>query len=252
MIVTFGFLIVNKTVQAQELFYEPFSEAEKAISAKENAPIILDSLKRVYKDRWTVGLTYGQRFISRNNRSTVPDTLTFADFTTKRSFFGLQSTYFISNRTQLTLSAELMLLPREQEITTIQINSNGIDVEGQGNGGALLTIGVGARYYILDKSKTRPYAGIQVGTISARAKGGTGGFGTFRGGFEEIVERNQTFPYASIMGGVALRITPGLMFDFNIGYTGSRNSDNIGGITSPGGITSSLTMQFVIGARKNR
>jgi len=231
--------------------YIPFSEARRAIESAERAPIIQDSLKRIYQDRWTIGFVYTQRFLLENSKASIPDTITFSDFTNKSSSFGLHFGYFLSNRWQVAFAADLLLLPREQNIGTVQVGgANGIQVEGSGNGGAMLNFGIGSQYYLLNKAITRPYGSLKVGFIRAIAEGGTGGFTLQSGRFQETTRLQHSYGYIQPGLGVAHRWAPGSMIDLHVGYLISpESSDNIGGITSPGGIYGSLTFQIIIGGK---
>ncbi|SEJ56186.1 hypothetical protein SAMN05192553_10595 [Cyclobacterium xiamenense] len=51
-----GLLLIQRSSLAQ---IQSFSDAEKGIAATKHEPIQFDSLRRVYKKRWTIGLTYG-------------------------------------------------------------------------------------------------------------------------------------------------------------------------------------------------
>jgi hypothetical protein len=245
-------VLTHQKILSQEIFNEPFEEARKAMEARENRPRILDSLKRVYEKRWTVGLVYGQRYISGGNRAELPDTITFTDFTQRRSFYGIEASYFVSNQFQVHLTTDVLLLPREEEISTIQITSqNGINVEGTGSGGIMFSMGMGLRYHFIKNSITRPYLGLQVGAMIAGVKGGTGGFSTSNGNFERSSTLRERYTYASLMTGFTHRFSPGFMSDFNMGYTKASESSNIGGIISPGGFSFKLILQFIIGSKKN-
>jgi len=249
MILFFGAVSVMYAQTQRE--YVPFSEAKRAIESVERAPIIQDSLKRIYQDRWTIGFVYGQRFLSAGSEASVPDTITFSNFTNKRSSFGLQLGYFIANRLQAAFTADLLLLPREQNIGTVQVGGpNGIQVDGSGNGGAMVNLGIGGHYYLLNKAITRPYGSLKVGFIRAIAEGGTGGFTLQQGRFQETTRLEQSYGYIQPGFGIAHRLAPGSMLDLHVGYLISPDtSDNIGGITSPGGIYASLTFQIIIGGK---
>jgi hypothetical protein len=232
--------------------YVPFAEAKRAIELAKRAPIIQDSLKRIYQDRWTIGFAYGQRFLSADSEASIPDTITFSDFTNKRSSFGLQLGYFITNRLQAAFTADLLLLPREQNIGTVQVGGpNGIQVDGSGNGGAMVNLGIGGHYYLLNKATTRPYGSFKAGFVRAVAEGGTGGFTLQNGRFQETTRLSHSYRYVQPGIGITHRWVPGSMIDFHVGYLISlSSSDNIGGITSPEGIYGSITFKIMIGANE--
>lgn len=232
---------------AQTTGYVSFAEARKAMGALENRPRIIDSLKGVYKNRWTIGMVYGQRFVSNHSRANDPDTITFTDFTSKRSFFGLEGGYFITSRLQVSLALDILLLPKEEEIKSVSFGSSGIQVEGSGSGGAMLNVGVGSKYFFNVAPFTRFYSGFKLGRIKAIAEGGTGGFTPGRGRYQETTRLTKSYTYGNAILGFTHRLTPGFMFDFNMGYLFATDSENIGGMLSPGGITSTLALQFIIG-----
>jgi hypothetical protein len=232
--------------------YVPFADTKKAMTAIARAPIIRDSLKRVYQNRWTIGFVYGQRFLSADSEASIPDTITFSDFTNRRSSFGLQLGYFITNRLQVAFTADFLLLPREQNVDTLQVGGpNGVRVNGSGNGGAMVNLGIGGHYYLLNKTITRPYGSFKAGFIRAVAEGGTGGFTRQRGRFQETTRLSHSYGYIQPGIGITHRWAPGSMIDFHVGYLiSSGSSDNIGGITSPEGVYGSLTFQIIIGANE--
>lgn len=247
-ILVIALLVVSSCLWAQVIRPEPFSEARKAVTDLNNAPKIVDSLKRVYNKRWNIGLVYGQRFVASGNLSDEPDTITFTDFTNKRSFFGVEGGYFVTQRLQVSLAFNILFLPKEQEINTVTIGGpNGIQVEGSGSGGAMINIGVGGRYFFSFFPFTRPYVGLKIGRIKAVAEGGNGGFNPGQGRYQETTRLSRNYNYGNINLGLGHRFTPGFMFDYNLGYLYTNKEDNIGGILSPGGLTTSLTLQFLIG-----
>lgn len=233
---------------AQNTGYIPFSEANKSIEELEKRPILIDSLKRVYKQRWTIGLEYGLRSVSNSGRSVLPDTITLADFTSRRSFFGLEAGYFVSKDIQVFLAMDLMSLPKNQSITSLTIGGpNGLQVEGSGSGGAMVNVGIGGKYFFNVGDFTRIYSGLKLGMIKAVAEGGSGGFTVAQGQYQQTIRQSRNYNYGNILFGLAHRLSPGLMIDINVGYLHASRSSNIGGIVSPGGITSTLSLQFIIG-----
>ena len=251
-------LFVACTLQEVSLAQEkkvlsPYQEARKAVEAWEKAPGVERSLKGVYEKRWTLGMVYGQRFILEANQANDPDTITFSDFTDRRSFFGLEIAYLINNRLQVGVALDVLFLPKEQSISSIMIGGpNGIDIEGQGNGGGMLNLGVIGRYFLVNASATRPYLGVKVGQIRAIAEGGTGGFTFNRGQFQETQRLTETYPYGNLTLGFTHRLTLGFMIDLNAGYLHASTSSNLGGILSPGGVTTTLTLQIIVGAKSRR
>ena len=242
---------VQSIVRAQNVKKEPLTRAEKAIAAFESRPRILDSLTQVYQKRWSVGILYGQQFISSFNHAAHPDTITFADFTSRRAFFGVEGSHFITNRWQLSAGFSLLLLPRNQEIGAIVVNgANGTQIEGKGSGGAMLNFGLGTKYFLQSQAFTRLYLGVKLGRIQALAKGGKGGVTFGQGRFQEVNERKENYGYVNLSTGFTHRPVPGLMLDFNIGYLYTKQSESIGGMMSPGGFNSSLTLHFMINTMK--
>ena len=229
--------------------YIPFPEARMAIEELENQPEIIDSLKQLYEKRWTIGMSFGQRFLSKNNRSSNPDTVTFADFTNKNTVFGIEGGYFVSSRFQITASVDFLLLPRLQQINNVVIGNNGIQVDGYGSGGAMINFGLGGKYHFYLSPFSRLYTGLKLGRIKAVAEGGTGGFTQSQGRYQETTRFSHNYAYLNGTFGITHRFTPGFMIDFNLGYLMATDSQNIGGMHSPGGITSTLSLQFFIGKR---
>ncbi len=248
-----GLISIYTATQAQVKMPELFSEARKATAAREQEPILKDSLRRVYAKRWSLGFSYGQRFITGDNQASRLDTVTFADFTRSRSFYGLEVGYFITPRLQGLFSIDLLFLPRQQEVGTVSIGgANGIQVEGSGNGGLMMNLGLGAKYFFEPWPFTRPYVGLKLGSIRAIAKGASGTFTLAQGSPQDIEERSESYGYANLVGGISHRFSLGFMMDLNMGYLQASNrSNNIGGIESPGGFTTTLTLQIILNAKKN-
>ena len=241
------FLITTGSISAQDTWYVPFAEAEKAMAFEKNRPRIFDSLKRVYNKRWTIGLSYGQRFITKDNFANGADVVTFTDFTSKRSFFGLEGGYFLTSRLQVYLAFDILSLRKEKNIDNVSLGNNGIQVDGSGSGGAMVNVGIGGKYFFNVAPFTRLYSGLKLGAIRVEAEGGEGGFTLGQGQFQETTRLTRTYSYGNALFGLSHRLSPGLMVDFNTGILHASNSDSVGGILSPGGITSTLTLQFIIG-----
>lgn len=217
----------------------PFSESSRAIEALRKEPFVLDSLKRVYKEKFTLNFSYGQRFLLSSDISSLPDTITNADFTDRRSFYGLGVGYFIKDRWSADLSLSFTILPKDQEFNTATF-------EGSGNGGVAINIGVLSRYYFLEKELLRPYVSLYLGTTSLRAVGGEG---SLFGG-QDVTTLSSRLMAAQLSVGFGYRLSPGLILDYNIGLTKTSRTNLIGGVTSYGGITTSLNMQFVLNHKK--
>ena len=241
-------LLVNMNLKAQYQSLPP-GEARNAIESLEREPEVYDSLRQVFNKKWTIGVSYGLRFIAPGNQTEDPDTITFADFNNSRVVFGMHVGKFITSRLQLGLLMQLLILPREQELGSIQFNSGGVSVEGSGNGGGMLNWGLNGKYYLVGDQLTRPYVSGTVGVLNARAAGGEGGFSSDQGSFQDFNELRERYGYLQLTGGVIHRLAPITMLDFNIGYTISNQSDPIGGMTSPGGFTSNVSFHFIFGKK---
>ncbi len=243
--------VVCATVAIGQSRPTPFSEARRAVASSEQEAVLKDSLRKAYKGKWTLDFAYGQRFILSSNKSSVEDTITFADFTKFRSFFGAGFGYFLKDNLHLGFNFNFGLLPREQEINSLTIGgTNGISVEGQGNGGALLNFNLGAKYYFNAKRYTRPYVGMELGTMRLLAKGGSVNFSFNSGREDNIDELRASLGVAQLLLGITHRAAPGFMLDFNVGYTGTSKGDPVGGITSANGVTTSISLQFILNPRK--
>lgn len=228
----------------------PFAEAKKAMKASSNKAIYIDSLKQVYKNKWGLDFSYGQRFIAESGKSTVLDTVTFADFTSTRAVYGIGFGYYVTKKLKFGTGMDFTILPRKQEITSINFGGpNGISAEGSGNGGALFNIFLGSTYY-LSKRNTRPYIGVEVGLMQLIARGGTGSFTLSTGMDEEVNELNSRLFSAQTLLGISHRVSPVFLIDYNVGYTKTTKTEPIGGITSVTGFTSTLTLQFILNSGK--
>ncbi len=226
---------------------KPFAEAKKAIAHIENEKALRDSSINRYQGRLTFDFTYGQRFILPYNK-TVRDTLTLADFTSRKSYYGLGLGYFINRNLFIQLGFDFQVLPRNQVINSFSFSGGGASGAGSGSGGFMFYPHIGAHYYFKDWKSMRPYAGLVVGPMNLIAKGGEVNFSTANGGLDadDIGELNASFGSAKLLFGIITRTAPGFMLDFNVGYSHTNTSDPIGGIKSPGAISVSLSMQFIL------
>lgn len=234
---------------AQET-YVPFSEARQAVNSFKEEDTEYDSLRGIYEKKWLLEFTYGQRFINSNNRSALPDTITFADFTKKRGFFGADVGYFLKSNLYIGVGLALTLLSRSEEISSISFGSGGISGEGKGNGGAMVHIGVVGKYYFTKKLFNRPYVALELGQTNLFAKGGSVSFNSSNGQTREIQELRASLPTGQLSLGMTFRATPVWLIDLNAGYLQTKRGSPIAGITSPGGFTTSVSMQFILNARK--
>ena len=248
LLVVLVLLLPLGSLLAQTAGYVPFTYANKTIEELEERPLLKDSLKKIYKKRWTIGLEYGQRFVSNSSRSIVPDTVTLTDFTGRNSFVGLEGGYFVSEDILVFLAVDFMTLPKNQEITSLTIGGpNGIEAEGSGSGGVMLNVGIGGKYFFPIGPFSRIYSGLKLGIIKAVAEGGIGGFTLTQGQYQQTIRQSRNYSYGNIIIGLAHRLSPKLMIDFNMGYLHASRSRNIGGILSPAGITSTLALQLILG-----
>lgn len=205
------------------------------MASVETAAEIRDSLKRCYKGRLSLDFTYGQRFFLNSDVPALPDTITNVDFTSRRSFWGLGTSYFIKDNWSVGLEMNFTILPREQEI-------NFSTFEGSGNGGVAINLGISSKYYFNKTELFRPYIGIVIGSTSLRAISGEG---SITGGQTKTTLTSQ-LRSAKIQTGFGCRLSPGLILDYNLGLTRTSKTDLIGGVTSYGGISTSLNLHFVL------
>ena len=230
----------------------PFAEARKAIAHLESQQESIDSLRNIYKGRFTLDFTYGQRYILPYNQ-TDPDTITFTDFAARKSFYGIGLGYFINRVLFVQLGLDFQILPRNQVINSISFGGGGISGSGSGNGGIMINPHVGAQYYFKEWGKyTRPYAGLVLGAMNLKAAGGDINFSSAGGGVDQdgLGELSSRFGSAKVLFGFNTRPAPNLMLDFNVGYSHTSRGDPIGGIKSPGAISASFSMQFILNPRK--
>ncbi|MEO1054496.1 MAG: hypothetical protein AAFX87_27935 [Bacteroidota bacterium] len=242
-------MVLTETIMAQTN-PKPFTEASKAIANMESKSIMFDSLRKEYQGRWTLGMSYGQRFITADNKTLGPDTITFADFTNKRSFFRSDFGYFIKSNVYVGLGIGLTFLPRVQEVGSISFNADSLSIEASGNGGIIFNLGLVTKYYFDKWEYTRPYVALEVGRTNLLAKGGAISFTTSNGRSESIEELRSNLGHAQVTFGLSHRVSPGLIFDFNLGYIQTTRGEPIGGLVSLGGPTTSLSLQFVLNPRK--
>jgi hypothetical protein len=77
-------------------------------------------------------------------------------------------------------------------------------------------------------------------------KAGTASFSLQSGKNEDMTTQKAVLPTGQFLTGFGYRISPGTILDFNLGFTRTSSTNPIGGVTSYGGITISLSLQFVI------
>lgn len=228
---------------------EPFEEASRAIAELKNRPIIIDSLKKVYEQKWVLSFTFGQRYITRDNLASDPDEVTTADITRNTTCYGLGSGYFLKTNWYLGVEFDFLPIKKVQEFKKLPSNT-GVNVKGSGSGGVMLNLGVLTRRYVSIGKYSRTYVGLKSGFIIAGAGGGTGGVNSSKGQYQEVNLIVRAYGYGNLTLGISHRLSPVIIADFNTGYMLTTRSSNIGGIESPGGVTAALSLQFVIGGGK--
>ncbi len=205
-----------------------------------------DSLKKIFKGKISLDLYYGKRYISTSNHADYPDTLTFTDFSENRGYFGLGSSYFLTDRVMFGGTINFLILPKKQDIST----ASGSGGSGTGSGGLSINFELLGRYYFAEWGNTRPYFSLGLGRYQLIAKGGNVDFSFSSGRNDDIDENNTQYWSSSISGGISHRLAPGSIFDINFGYTATEKKEPIGGITSPGGVNSSISIRFILNNKK--
>lgn len=224
----------------------PFSEADKAMAIVEKQKTDRDSMIISYDRIWSVDFTFGQRYISSEGRSDIPDTITTVDFADRKSFYGLGASYSPSNRWTTGIRISATFIPRNQVISNITIGSNGISGEGQGNGGLILDLTGYAKYTVINWGTNRIHAGVELGAINLIARGGEVSFSAFSGRNENIRTRRARLFSAQLLTGFTHRFSPVLMSDISLGYTHTSETESIGGIIAARGFTSSISLKFIL------
>ena len=224
----------------------PFSEASKAIYRTERQELIYDSLRGAYKGKLSIDVLYGQRHISKSNQLDRVDTVTFANFADRNSFYGLGVNYFLRNNLSVGFQSTISFLPRRQDVN-FDNGSGGISGEGRGSGGVLLTLEFISKYFITTwGNHWRPYGAVKFGMTNLAAKGGEVSFSLLAGRNDDIRTAKKQVPTGQLLLGISHRASPVCILDFNTGYAFTEKTDPIGQINSPGGITASLTLKFIV------
>ena len=229
---------------------KPFDEASRAIAALENRPRLIDSLRKIYENKWIVQFSLGHRFITPNNEADEPDVITTADLTKNVACFGFGAGYFVKKNWLLGAEFDFLPIHKEEHVNNVSIGGGSINVDGSGSGGVMFNLGVLSKFFLPVGEFSRAYLGFKTGVIKAAAGGGEGGFSSSQGQFKEIRVLVRNFGYGNLTLGISHRPTPVVLLDLNAGYLLSSRTDNIGGIESPGGITATFSIQFVIGGAK--
>ena len=238
------FLLIMSDVVLSQTFEQPkpFGEADKAIAALENAPVVWDSLRSSYQNHWLISVSYGQRFISANNRTEAIDTISNVDFTSKRAFYGLGIGYHVSKRFYIGVDIDFLILPKTQEIVSFSRGTG----SGRGGGGLLLSTKLSAKYYFHLWKYSSIYTEVSVGRERIIARGGEVSFSFWSGSQSDLNSQDANLLSGSFSVGVSHRMSPRSMIDFNLGYVHTTFTGPIGGIISPGGLNSSLSLIFFI------
>ncbi len=224
---------------------KPFDEARKVIASVENAEEIREARRNRYEGRWTLDLTYGQRFVSPYNKSNQGDSVELVDFSGKRAYYGVGSQYFISRNLSVGIGVEFLFLPKNQTVT---FAGNG--GSGEGSGGLLFSTYMAGKYFVVNGKHTRLYTSLALGRDQMVVKGGNVEVSFSTGRNEDIETITRSVFGATLSAGVTHRLSPAGMIDFMFGYSNTSQSDPIGGITSPGGIKTSVSFQFILNPKK--
>jgi len=115
----------------------------------------------------------------------------------------------------------------------------------RGSGVCFINFTLWSQYYFAVWNFTRPYRGAAVGVTGIRVRGGQIQFSSFTGQNREINELQSNLATGQLLAGINHRLTPGLVLDWNLGYQKSTRGKAIGGITSLGGLISSVSLQFI-------
>ena len=243
-------LAIQSKAQTTTWNRQPFEEASRAIAALENRPLVIDSLKKVYASKWVLGFTFGQRFITNNNKASEPDYITTAELTKNTACYGFGVGRFLRSNWMLGVEFDFLPIAKEQHVNNLSINSGSINVDATGSGGAMFNLGLVTKHYVPLGEFTRGYLGVKGGIIKAGAGGGSGGFSSSQGQFKDLKVLVRSYGYGNLTLGISMRLSPVAMFDMNAGYMHTTRSSNIGIIESPVGITASMSLQIIIGGGK--
>lgn len=224
----------------------PYRMAREATEWFQNKTERKDSLKKIFMGKISLDLYYGQRYISTSNHADYPDTLTFTDFSESRGYFGLGGSYFLTDRVMLGGTINILMLPKKQDINSV----SGSGGSGTGSGGLSINFELLGRYHFAEWGNTRPYFSLGLGRYQLIAKGGNVEFSFSSGRNDDIDENNAQYWSSSLSCGISHRLAPGSIFDVNFGYTATEKKEPIGGITSPGGINSSVSIRFILNNKK--
>lgn len=244
-------LLVIPTIAVAQSDYVPFAEADRSIARLENEGKVFDSLRKEYQHKLVFNLIYGQRGIARSSRSAEPDTVTFVDFADRRSIYGIGIGYYVRPRLYIGAEISFLMLPREQEISSVSFGANGLTAEGRGNGGAEMNLRLITQYFLKQDGFTRPYVRLALGRVNLAARGGEISVqGGQRDG--ELNEIDSKLGSLQVAGGVNHRASPGFAIDWYLGYTATNQIAPVGGIVSTGGWNTALSLQFILNPRNRQ
>ncbi|GEM_PF-6426311 len=243
------FVSVAVSALAQEN-YSTNSQALRIVKENQERESKKDSLKSVFKGKWTLNVGFGNRYINGSNLSDQIDTVLFADFSDISGALNFGAGKFVTKRFWLNTDITITIPKRDQEITSFSFGNNGLSVEGEGSGGLMLGVSFIGKYYLKEWKHSRFYIGGGLGALNLRAKGGEISFSASNGQNMNLEEASSRYLSTEILTGLTLRPSQILLFDAEFGYNFTTTDEPIGRIISPGGFTTAFTLSFILNANK--
>jgi outer membrane protein W len=226
--VVFILLSIN-TLFAQNYEWEIEKHRRRELENKKE----LDSLLVHLKNKWQISLISGRWIFNNSAKSSLANTL---EFPNSMNVWNLSFARFISESISVNANIGIQTKKVEPEQPNFFSIINGDNIEIEGGGINFIPISIGIDYYFL-KGRFRPYLGIGIGSVSAKAKL-VEASGNIYDGIDQVeLESSSQVPFIEISPGFAYRAGKNIQLGLNCDYAQSKDfGTNIGGFSKYSGI----------------
>lgn len=200
---------------------------------------------KLYQGHFSFSINLG-RWQQASGSRTAFNTSTFVDIAEHHFIFGLSGDYNFTERISTLLDANLIIIPKEERINSIQLGPNGIQVNGIGNGGIIVSYGTGVRY-VFPRETFRPFILAALGATYMHIEGGTGS-GSSNGISRDITRAVESIFTCRFGAGFDYRLSGDVAFRFSTTYYMSNKiTPPIGSIEAFQGLSVMGGLGFLIG-----
>ena len=198
---------------------------------------LLKSLSQ-WQNTFFVTLKLGHQNISKKQR-TAFDEETLVDFSDIKTAWNIDVGYMFSQKIGGFLNVGLSL-KKEKDI-----NKNGSNISVTGNGAGVVKIGLGVKYLPFTKDRWSLYTDLVIGSLRAKAGGGSGNINISTGNNSiSPEEKTEKSKYLNFSLGANYRLGRTVFLTSNFQYSITNFENNIGSVSGLTGYTINLGLGF--------